>query len=93
MSLRHIWRGARMLQVTLIVPWLAKCDQELTFIDGVTFDTPDEQEEFMGRWITKRTGLTPKYRVKWYSGASSHSAHALVQRLLLFWQVNVTLLL
>ena len=85
-----------MLQVTLIVPWLAKCDQELTFIDGVTFDTPDEQEEFMGQWITKRTGLTPKYRVKWYSGAASDSARAPVQhlqRLLHFWQVNLTLLL
>lgn len=50
------------------MPWLAKCDQELTFIDGVTFDTPDEQEEFMGKWITNRTGLVPKYKVKWYSG-------------------------
>ncbi len=55
-----------------MVPWLAKCDQELTFINGVTFDTPDEQEKFMGEWITKRTNLTPKYKVAWYSGASAH---------------------
>ena len=56
------------LQVTLVVPWLARCDQELTFINGVTFEMPDEQEKFMGEWITKRTNLTPKYRVVWYSG-------------------------
>lgn len=55
-------------QVTLVVPWLAKCDQELTFINGITFDTPDEQEKHMREWITKRTGLTPNYKVVWYSG-------------------------
>ena len=65
-------RASPCLQVTLVVPWLAKCDQELTFINGVTFDTPDEQEKFMGEWITKRTNLTPKYKVVWYSGMSAH---------------------
>ena len=55
-----------------MVPWLAKCDQELTFLNGVTFDTPDEQEKFMGEWITKRTSLIPKYKVVWYSGMSAH---------------------
>ena len=59
------------MQVTLVVPWLAKCDQELTFIDGVTFETPDEQEKFMREWITKRTSLVPKYKVVWYSGTST----------------------
>ena len=67
------------LQVTLVVPWLAKCDQELTFINGVTFDTPDEQEKFMGEWITKRTNLIPKYKVVWYSGASAHLCKHLSQ--------------
>lgn len=67
-----VQRAPLGLQVTLVVPWLAKCDQELTFINGVTFDTPDEQEKFMGEWITKRTNLAPKYKVVWYSGTSAH---------------------
>lgn len=63
--------GVLVLQVTLVVPWLAKCDQELTFIDGLIFETPDQQEKFMGEWITKRTNLAPKYKVVWYSGMST----------------------
>ena len=46
----------------------------------------------MGKWITKRTGLTPEYKVRWYSGVSSDTLHALMQHLqwlLQFLQVSL----
>lgn len=33
------------LQVTLMIPWLAKCDQSMVFPNNMTFDTPEEQEK------------------------------------------------
>lgn len=32
-------------KVTLMIPWLAKCDQSKVFPNNTTFDTPEQQEE------------------------------------------------
>lgn len=64
-------------QVSLLVPWLARCDQDLVFPNNLSFETPEDQEVCMREWIKKRTGLSPAFDILWYSGADlpSHSSH------------------
>lgn len=44
-----------MSQVTLVVPWLSKVDQLKVFPEGLIFDTPEQQEEYVRNWVEKRT--------------------------------------
>ena len=54
--------------VNLMVPWLAKSDQQRIFPNGVTFDSPDEQEVWVKQWLKKRTGFTPDFKLTFYPG-------------------------
>jgi len=54
--------------VNLMVPWLAKSDQQRIFPNGVTFDSPDEQEAWVKQWLKKRTGFTPDFKLTFYPG-------------------------
>ena len=45
-----------VLQVTLLIPWLAPCDQFKVFPDDLIFRKPSQQEECIREWIKKRTG-------------------------------------
>ncbi len=54
--------------VNLMVPWLAKSDQQRIFPNGVTFDSPDEQEAWVKQWLKKRTGFTPDFKITFYPG-------------------------
>lgn len=58
-----------LLQVILVVPWLAVSDQALIFPNARTFEEPAEQEACMREWIRKRTGLSPDFEIVWYPGA------------------------
>ena len=55
-------------KVTLLVPWLAKTDQEKVFPRDATFDTPEEQEAYIRDWAERRTGCTGFFRVSFYPG-------------------------
>jgi len=55
-------------QVTLVIPWLARSDQELLFPHNKTFDLPGEQEAFVREWIELRTGLPCRFRICFYAG-------------------------
>eukprot|EP00879_Flechtneria_rotunda_P003220 GHRR01003443.1.p1 GENE.GHRR01003443.1~~GHRR01003443.1.p1 ORF type:complete len:526 (+),score=123.63 GHRR01003443.1:133-1578(+) len=55
-------------QVTLLLPWLSKQDQERVFPDCVTFDSPTDQEAFVREWAQKRTGLACGFKVRFYPG-------------------------
>jgi hypothetical protein len=54
--------------VNLMVPWLAKSDQQRIFPNGVTFDSPSEQEAWVKNWLKKRTGFTPEFKLTFYPG-------------------------
>ncbi len=54
--------------VNLMVPWLAKSDQQRIFPNGVTFDSPGEQEAWVKQWLKKRTGFTPDFKLTFYPG-------------------------
>jgi len=66
---RHAPTGPPLLQVILVVPWLAVSDQALIFPNARTFEEPAEQEACMREWIRKRTGLSPDFEIVWYPGA------------------------
>lgn len=54
--------------VTLMIPWLAKPDQERVFPNNITFESPDDQEEYVRDWVKQRTGFTSDFKVTFYPG-------------------------
>lgn len=54
--------------VTLMIPWLAKSDQSRIYPNNITFDTPDEQEQYVKDWVKGRTGLDANFKVTFYPG-------------------------
>lgn len=58
--------GART--VTLMIPWLAQADQARVFPNALTFDSPDQQEEYVRAWVRRRTGFDADFKVTFYPG-------------------------
>ena len=56
------------LQVTLVIPWLAKMDQQVVFPNGITFDSPEGQEAYVRNWVKQRTGMDCNFTVRFYPG-------------------------
>jgi digalactosyldiacylglycerol synthase len=56
-------------QISLLVPWLARCDQDLVFPNNLSFDGPEAQAACMREWVKQRTGLSPEFDILWYPGA------------------------
>ena len=68
--MRQLSRDFRKLfwvQITLCIPWLAPPDQALVF-NNITFQRPDQQEEYVREWARKRTGLPCDFQIKFYPG-------------------------
>ena len=51
-----------------MIPWLAKSDQKAIFPAGVTFNSPEEQEDYVRKWAEKRTGFESNFKVTFYPG-------------------------
>ena len=51
-----------------MIPWLAKSDQKAIFPDGLTFNSPEEQEQYVRNWAEKRTGFESNFKVTFYPG-------------------------
>ena len=54
--------------VTLLVPWLSTSDQARLFPDGLRFDSPDEQAQYVRQWVANRVGFEPSFRLRFYAG-------------------------
>ena len=54
--------------VTLMIPWLAKIDQERVFPNNITFESPAEQEVYVRDWVANRTGFSSDFAVTFYPG-------------------------
>ena len=54
--------------VTLVVPWLCKSDQELVYPNSMTFNSPQEQETYMRNWLEERVGFKTDFKISFYPG-------------------------
>uniref|UniRef100_A0A0D3HIG8 Digalactosyldiacylglycerol synthase 1, chloroplastic n=1 Tax=Oryza barthii TaxID=65489 RepID=A0A0D3HIG8_9ORYZ len=54
--------------VTLVVPWLCKSDQELVYPNSMTFSSPQEQEAYMRSWLEERVGFKTDFKISFYPG-------------------------
>lgn len=43
--------------ITLMVPWLQKEDQDIAFPPGIRFKSPDEQREYVQKWLVEDAQL------------------------------------
>ena len=55
-------------KVTLVVPWLCKSDQELVYPNSMTFNSPEEQENYMRNWLEERVGFKTDFKISFYPG-------------------------
>ncbi|CAI9097601.1 OLC1v1034070C3 [Oldenlandia corymbosa var. corymbosa] len=54
--------------VTLLVPWLCKSDQELVYPNNLTFSSPEEQELYIRNWLEERVGFKANFNISFYPG-------------------------
>jgi digalactosyldiacylglycerol synthase len=54
--------------VTLVVPWLCKSDQELVYPNSMTFSSPEEQETYIRNWLEERLGFESNLKISFYPG-------------------------
>ncbi|MCL7023328.1 hypothetical protein MKW94_018161, partial [Papaver nudicaule] len=54
--------------VTLLVPWLCKSDQELVYPNNLTFSSPEEQEIYIRNWLEERVGFKADFKISFYPG-------------------------
>jgi len=52
--------------VTLVIPWLAEGDQKMIFPKGITFQRPEQQEEYVRNWVKQRTGMDCTFGITFY---------------------------
>lgn len=55
-------------KVTLMVPWLSRVDQERVYPNDMTFESPEQQEEYVRSWVKQRTGLDCDFKITFYPG-------------------------
>jgi digalactosyldiacylglycerol synthase len=56
-------------RVTLMVPWVHPVEQAMIFPNGLSFDTPAEQEQHIRKWLSERAGLPgDNFRLGFYPG-------------------------
>lgn len=60
------------MQVLLLIPWLAECEQPIVYPDGITFRAPAEQEDWVRAWVEKRTGFASNFDIRFYPGVHAH---------------------
>lgn len=54
--------------VTLLVPWLCKSDQEFVYPNNITFSSPEEQENYIRNWLEERIGFKTDFKISFYPG-------------------------
>ncbi|KAM7262166.1 hypothetical protein ACFE04_021243 [Oxalis oulophora] len=64
--------------VTLLVPWLCKSDQEQVYPNNVTFGSPEEQETYIRNWLEERVGFKANFKISFYPGKFSRQRRSII---------------
>ncbi|KAL3825706.1 hypothetical protein ACJIZ3_021735 [Penstemon smallii] len=64
--------------VTLLVPWLSRSDQELVYPNNLTFSSPEEQESYIRSWLEERVGFKTDFRISFYPGKFSKARRSIL---------------
>ncbi|XP_060196541.1 digalactosyldiacylglycerol synthase 1, chloroplastic-like isoform X1 [Lycium barbarum] len=64
--------------VTLLVPWLCKSDQELVYPNNLTFSSPEEQELYIRNWLEERVGFKTDFKISFYPGKFSKERRSIL---------------
>eukprot|EP00262_Sarcandra_glabra_P013787 TRINITY_DN388_c2_g1_i1.p1 TRINITY_DN388_c2_g1~~TRINITY_DN388_c2_g1_i1.p1 ORF type:complete len:801 (+),score=146.28 TRINITY_DN388_c2_g1_i1:110-2512(+) len=64
--------------VTLLVPWLCKSDQELVYPNNMTFCSPEDQESYIRDWLEERLGFKADFRISFYPGKFSKERRSII---------------
>ncbi|KAM1735606.1 hypothetical protein ACFX12_014060 [Malus domestica] len=64
--------------VTLLVPWLCKSDQELVYPSNITFTSPEEQEIYIRNWLEERIGFKADFKISFYPGKFSKERRSIL---------------
>ncbi|GJM85191.1 hypothetical protein PR202_ga01619 [Eleusine coracana subsp. coracana] len=73
----YLARGTKQ-DVTLVVPWLCKSDQELVYPNSMTFDSPEEQESYIRSWLEERLGFESNFKISFYPGKFSKERRSII---------------
>ncbi|KAL9230607.1 hypothetical protein vseg_005940 [Gypsophila vaccaria] len=65
-------------KVTLLVPWLCKSDQELVYPNKLTFNSPEDQEDYIRNWLEERTGFKSDFKISFYPGKFSKERRSII---------------
>ncbi|CAN1277668.1 Digalactosyldiacylglycerol synthase 1, chloroplastic [Linum perenne] len=82
-AVNPLFRAAYLAQsekrnVTLLVPWLCKSDQELVYPSSITFGSPEEQESYIRNWLEERIGFKADFRISFYPGKFSKERRSII---------------
>ncbi|KAK4414768.1 Digalactosyldiacylglycerol synthase 1, chloroplastic [Sesamum alatum] len=64
--------------VTLLVPWLCRSDQELVYPNNLTFSSPEEQENYIRGWLEERIGFKADFKISFYPGKFSKARRSII---------------
>ncbi|KAL3642741.1 Digalactosyldiacylglycerol synthase 1, chloroplastic [Castilleja foliolosa] len=64
--------------VTLLVPWLCRSDQELVYPNNLTFSSPEEQESYIRSWLEERIGFKADFKISFYPGKFSKARRSIL---------------
>ncbi|KAL3532169.1 hypothetical protein ACH5RR_005690 [Cinchona calisaya] len=64
--------------VTLLVPWLCRSDQELVYPNNLTFNSPEEQELYIRNWLEERVGFKADFDISFYPGKFSKARRSVI---------------
>ncbi|KAL5545718.1 hypothetical protein UlMin_005405 [Ulmus minor] len=81
-AVNPLFRAAYLAQsakqnVTLLVPWLCRSDQELVYTN-VTFSSPEEQEIYIRNWLEDRIGFRADFKISFYPGKFSKERRSII---------------
>jgi digalactosyldiacylglycerol synthase len=82
-SVNPLFRAAYLAKdehkdVTLVIPWLAKNDQEYLYPNNITFKTPSDQEKYVRQWLEERISFISTLNIRFYTGKFSREKRSIL---------------